>query len=326
MAQFGKRGFGRVFAVALTAAAAFSGGAAFAADIDKLTIIAPAAPGGGWDSTARAVQDVMQSTGIAQTVTVENVAGAGGTRGLVQFVKNSGDPSTVMVSGLIMVGATIANKTPVTILDVTPIARLTSEWEAIAVTPDSPIKDMAGLIAALKANAGGVSWGGGSAGGADHIVAALVTQASGADPSKVNYVAHSGGGESLAAILGNHVNVGINSVSEFIPQVQGGKLKIIGVSSEQRVPGVDAPTFKEAGLDIVFGNWRAVLATPGISEAEKSKLVAAIDKMAKSEAWQAKLKERGWQENYLSGAPFAEFLASEQKRLTEILRTVGIGQ
>jgi putative tricarboxylic transport membrane protein len=316
----------RALLAAIAGTITLAGPAAFAADFDQVTIIAPAAPGGGWDSTARVMQEVLQSAGIAQSATVENIAGAGGTRGLAQFVQKKGDAKSWMVSGLIMVGATIANKTPVTALDTTPIARLTSEWQAIAVTPQSPIKDMQGLIAALKENPGGISWGGGSAGGADHIVAALVAQAAGADPAKVNYVAHSGGGESLAAILGNHVSVGINSVSEFLPQVEGGKLKIIGVSSEKRIPGIDAPTFKEAGLDIVFGNWRAVLAAPGITDEEKSKITAAVDKMVKSDAWAAKLRERGWEDNYLSGAAFAEFLAGEQKRIKQVLTSVGIGR
>jgi len=302
------------------------GGPARAADFDQLTLIAPAAPGEGWDSTARAMQDALQASGVVTSAQVENVTGAGGTRGLVQFMRKKGDPNTWMVSGLIVVGATIANKTPVTVLDVTPVARLTSEWQASAVTPESKIKTLQDLAAALKANPTAVSWGGGSAGGTDHIVAALVTKAAGGDPAKVNYVAHSGGGESLAAILGNHVTLGVNSVSEFMPQVQAGKLKIIGVSSESRIPGIDAPTFKEAGLDVVLGNWRAVLAAPGVSDADRAKIVVAVDKMAKSEAWRAKLKERGWEDNYLSGAAFRTFLVDEQKRVAEILTTVGIGR
>ncbi len=311
-----------VLAAALAVALGASGAAQAA---DALTLMAPAAPGGGWDSTARAMQEVLMQAGLAKSIQVENVAGAGGTIGLAQFIRKRGDGNALMVTGLVMVGATIANKSPVTLPETTPIARLTSEWQAVAVTPQAKIQSMADVIAALKANTGAVSWGGGSAGGTDHITVGLVAKAAGADASKINYVAHSGGGEAMAAILGNHVSLGINSISEFIPQVQAGKLKIIGVSSEKRIPGVDAPTFKEAGLDVVIGNWRAVVAAPGINPAQRADLVAQIDKMAKSPQWQAKLKEKGWEDNYLSGDGFADYLKTEQTRVGQVLKSVGIG-
>jgi putative tricarboxylic transport membrane protein len=297
-----------------------------AASLEQIALIAPAAPGGGWDATARAMQDVLQSTGIVKSVQVENVAGAGGTRGLVQFVKRKGDAKVWMISGLVMVGAIILNKTAVTLNDVTPIARLTAEWQAIAVTPEAKIQSMQDLIAALRADVGSVSWGGGSAGGTDHITAALLAKAAGVDPAKVNYVAHSGGGDSLAAILGNHVSLGVNSVSEFMPQVQGGKLKIIGVSSDKRLPGIDAPTFKEVGLDVVIANWRAVMAAPGLSDADRAEITGVIDRMVKTDQWKARLKERGWEDNYLSGDAFRSFVAAEQKRVGEIMNMVGIGK
>jgi putative tricarboxylic transport membrane protein len=302
------------------------GSAAKPASLDQVTIMAPAAPGGGWDSTARAMQDVLQAAGVVKSVQVENIAGAGGTRGLVQFVKRKGDPKAWMMSGLVMIGAIVLNKTPVSLTEVTPIARLTAEWQAIAVTPEARIQSMNDLIAALRANVGAVSWGGGSAGGTDHITAALLAKAAGVDAAKVNYVAHSGGGDSLAAILGNHVSLGVNSVSEFMPQVQAGKLKIIGVSSDKRLPGVDAPTFREAGLDVVIANWRGIMASPELSDADRAAVTAAVDQMVRSEQWKAKLKERGWEENYLSGDAFRKYVADEQTRVGEIMRSVGLGR
>jgi putative tricarboxylic transport membrane protein len=313
----------RAVLAAALAAGLGVGGHAMAAD--SISLMAPAAPGGGWDSTARAMQEVLQQTGLAKSVQVENVAGAGGTIGLAQFMRKRGDGNALMVSGLVMVGATIANKSPVTLPETTPIARLTSEWQAIAVTPQAKIQSMADLVAALKANTGAVSWGGGSAGGTDHITVGLVAKAAGADATKINYVAHSGGGEAMAAVLGNHVSVGINSLSEFLPQVQAGKLKIIGVSSEKRIAGVNAPTFKEAGVDVVIGNWRAVVAAPGITPAQKAGLAAQIDKMVKSPQWQAKLKDKGWEDNYLPADAFAAYLKAEQERIGQVLKSVGIG-
>ena len=308
-------------ALALIAAAAMP---ASAQQMDQLSIMAPAAPGGGWDGTARVMQDVLQSAGIAKSVTVENVAGAGGTVGLAQFAKKKGDGKSLMVSGLVMVGAALSNKAPVQLTAVTPIARLTSEWEALAVTADSDIKTLADLTAKLKANPGAVSWGGGSAGGTDHIAAALFAKAVGVDPAKVNYIAHSGGGEAMASILGGHVTLGINSASELEPQVKAGKLRWLAVTSEKRIEGIDAPTLKELGVDLVIGNWRAVMAAPDLAPADREKLASVIDAMAKSEQWKKQLAERNWLDNYVAGPEFAAYLAEENKRVTEILKSVGL--
>lgn len=299
-------------------------GPAFAQPMDELTLIAPAAPGGGWDGTARAMAEVLQQAGLVKSVKVENVPGAGGTVGLAQFVKKAGDPKTVMVSGLVMVGAVLTNKSPVGMDKVTPLARLTSEWQAIAVPTTSDIKSVADLTEKLKANTAAVTWGGGSAGGTDHITAALFAKAVGADPSKINYIAHSGGGEAMASIIGGHVTLGLNSVSELEPQVKAGKLRWIAISSEDRMPGVDAPTFKEAGVDFALGNWRGVLGAPDLSDADKKKLVDLFDQMVKSPQWKKKLEEKSWLDNYLSGAAFDTFLKEENTRVSEVLKSVGL--
>lgn len=297
---------------------------ASAQQMDQLTIMAPAAPGGGWDGTARVMQDVLQSAGIVKTVTVENVAGAGGTVGLAQFSKKKGDGKSLMVSGLVMVGAVLSNNAPVKLTAVTPIARLTSEWEALAVPVNSDIKTLDDLVKKLKENPGSVSWGGGSAGGTDHIAAALFAKAVGADPSKINYIAHSGGGEAMASILGGHVTLGISSASELEPQVKAGKLRWLGITSDKRIDGIDAPTLKEQGVDLVIGNWRAVMGAPDLEPADREKLISIIDAMVKSEQWKKQLAQRSWLDNYLSGQEFASYLAEEEKRVTEILKSVGL--
>ena len=199
------------------------------AEIKSLDIIAPANPGGGWDQTARAIQAALQADELASGVKVENIGGAGGTIGLAQFVSGRGKKGdAILVGGLVMVGAILTNKSPVTLANVTPLARLTGEYELVVVPADSPLKSMADLAAKLKADPGSVSWGGGSAGGTDHILAGLIAKAAGVDPTKVNYIAHSGGGEALSAILGGHVTAGISGYEEFAPQIQAGKLRAPG--------------------------------------------------------------------------------------------------
>jgi len=309
---------------ALALCALFAGPAMAQAQLDELTLVAPAAPGGGWDGTARGMSEVLSQTGLVKSVKVENVPGAGGTVGLAQFVKKSKDPKTVLVFGQIMVGAVLTNKSPVGLDKVTPLARLTAEWEAIVVPTNSELKTVADLVKKLKENVAGVTWGGGSAGGTDHICAALFAKAAGVDPSKINYIAHSGGGEAMASILGGHVTVGLNGLSEVDPQVKAGKLRYLSVSSDERVPGIDAPTFKESGIDLSIGNWRGVVGTPDLAEADKKKLADVLDQMVKSEQWKKKLQEKSWMDNYLSVPQFDGFLKEENARVSEVLKSVGL--
>ena len=295
---------------------------AFAADYK---IMAPAAPGGGWDQTARSMQTALQDEGISGSVQVTNVPGAGGTIGLAQFVNQaSGDPSQLIVGGYVMVGAILTNASPVTLDQVTPIARLTGEYEVIVVPAASDIKDMAGLVAKLKADPGSVSWGGGSAGGTDHITAGLIAKAVGVDPTKVNYIAFSGGGEALAAILGGQVTVGISGYGEFASQIQAGELRLIGISSDSKVEGIDAPTFKEGGVDVSIQNWRMVAAAPGLSDEQKAAVGADVEKMAKSAAWKKILADKGWADTYLAGADFTAQLKKDIDATSAILKEIGL--
>lgn len=297
---------------------------AYAADY---TIMAPAAPGGGWDATARTMQETMQADGVSANVQVTNVAGAGGTIGLAQFVNQaSGDPAQLMVAGYVMVGAILANQSPISLADVTPIARLTAEADVIVVPTASPIKTLDDLIAQLKSDTGSVSWAGGSAGGADHIAAGLIAKAVGADPTAVNYIAYSGGGEALASVLGGQVTVGISGASEFLPQVDAGALRVIAVTGENRIEGYDAPTLKEAGVDVAMENWRMVAAAPGITPEQKAAISDDIKKMVDGPAWQAALKTRGWTSAYLSGDAFDTQLAADIAATAGILKDIGLVQ
>ncbi len=290
-----------------------------------LKIMAPAAPGGGWDGTARAMQAALVASGAAKSAQVTNVPGAGGIVGLAQLVNQmKGDGNQLMVNGFVMVGAILTNNAPVNLSMVTPIARLTEEALAIVVPTDSPIKDAKGLAAAIKADPAKVTWGGGSAGGVDHIAAALFTQQAGADATKLNYIPFSGGGEALAAIIGGKVTAGVSGFSEFEGQIKAGKLRLIGVTSEKRLANVDGPTIKEQGIDLVITNWRSVVAPPGISADQAKALTEAVKKMNGSTQWQETLKQRGWDQAYLDGADFAAFLKSENERVGTVLKSVGL--
>ena len=289
------------------------------------SIIAPANPGGGWDQTARTMQDVLQKEGISRSVQVQNVPGAGGTIGLAQFAEqHKGDPNALIIGGYVMVGAVLTNNSPVSLADVTPIARLTGEYEAVVVPAASPHQTMADLVAALKADPGAVSWAGGSAGGTDHIAVGLIAQAAGVDPTKINYIAYSGGGEALAAILGNQVTAGVSSLGEFQSQIEAGTMRLLAVSAPERIEGVDAPTLKEAGLDVELQNWRMVAAAPGITAEQKAAITADIEKMAKSAGWQEQLAAKGWSDTWMAGADFDAQLAKDTTATEQVLKSIGL--
>jgi putative tricarboxylic transport membrane protein len=295
---------------------------AFAADY---TIMAPAAPGGGWDSTARTIQEVMVAEGISGNVQVQNVPGAGGTVGLAQFASTAkGDPAQLIVGGYVMVGAILTNASPVSLADVTPVARLTGEAVAIAVPTASDIQTIQQLVDKMKADPGAVSWGGGSAGGVDHITVGLLAKAAGIDPTKINYVAFSGGGEALAAILGGQVTAGISGVGEFLPQVQAGAMRILAVSTADRWPNTDAPTLKESGFDVDVQNWRMIAAAPGLTDEQKAAVSADIDKLVNSAGWKAALETKGWANTYLAGADFQAQLAKEIEATGAVLKDIGL--
>jgi putative tricarboxylic transport membrane protein len=293
--------------------------------VNRLQVMAPADPGGGWDSTARALAASFEETGLAKSTQVTNVGGAGGTVGLAQLA-NERSEDYLMIMGLVMVGAIETNQSQATLEDTTPIARLTAEDEIIVVPKDSPYQDINDLVEDMKTRGQEVTVTGGSAGGTDHILAGLIAQAGGVPIKNLNYIAYSGGGESLAALLGNKVSAGISGVSEYIEQIKAGELRALAVSGAERIEGIDAPTLTEAGIDVEFINWRGVVGPPNLSDEAKQKLVDLVDEVAKSDAWKEQLERNGWQDTYLSGDEFQSFLDEEQQRIHGVLVDIGLVQ
>jgi putative tricarboxylic transport membrane protein len=306
-----------------------------------LQIMAPASPGGGWDGTARELQTALQDEGIVETVEVFNVPGAGGTIGLAELVsEHSGDSHMAMVMGLVMIGGIGLNESPVTLEQVTPLARLTTEWEVLVVPADSPYQTIDDLMEAFRSDPGAVSWAGGSAGGTDHLLIGLLAQAEGIDPTLINYVPFSGGGEALSAILGGQTTAGVSGLGEWQAQIESGDLRALAVSgrtaatdgatpaADAATPaaafGADIPTLQESGIDVELANWRGIVAPPELDEAEAACLSAAIETVAASETWHATLERFGWADFYQGGEEYAAFIASETERVNAILTDLGL--
>ncbi len=310
-------------AVGLAAAFPFAG--AFAQDAPQLKLFVPAAPGGGWDQTARTMDQVLRTEKLISGAQVTNVPGAGGTVGLPQFINQwKGQPNALMVGGMVMVGAIIANKAANNLSEVTPIARLTGEFEALVVPAASPFQTAQDFVAALKADPTKVPVAGGSAGGSDHILFGLIAKTVGVPATSLSYVPFAGGGEALAALLGNQVAAGISGYGEFAEQVKAGTLRLLAISADKKQEGIDAPTMKEADIDVELFNWRGVFAPPGVTDEDKAALIALIGKMAESASWATELKNRNWTPILLTGDDFAKFLTEDTARIEAILKDLGL--
>jgi putative tricarboxylic transport membrane protein len=291
----------------------------------NLKMLIPANPGGGWDTTGRALGKAMQESGAASTVSYENKGGAAGAIGLAQFINGAkGDPNALMIMGAVMVGGIIVSKQPVTLTQATPLARLLGESQVFVLPAESPLKTMKDVVEQMKKDPGSVKWGGGSRGSTEHIAAAMIARAVGVDPSKINYVAFRGGGEAVAAILGNNVTVGGSAFTEFGEYIKTGKMRPIAVTSEQRLKEIDAPTLKEQGIDVVISNWRGVYGAPGITAEQRKALIDAVTKATQSKAWQQAVQSNGWTPALLTGDAYGKFVDDEFASLRAIMVKAGM--
>jgi putative tricarboxylic transport membrane protein len=311
------------------AACGQTGGGGSAEDFPSKTVefMVPAAAGGGWDSTAREMQKVIEKDDvIKQPVEVFNVEGGGGATGLAQLQKDQGDPHNLMMTGLVMIGALRQANSPVSLDDTTPIATLTAEAEAFVVPKSSPFTSIKDVVDAYQQDPSGVTFGGGSAGGSDQLVVAELLKAAGADASKMKYVGYSGGGEATAGILSGDVEVGVSGVSEFEGQIESGDMRLLAISTAdtQDVAGQPAPTLKDAGYDVDFSNWRAVVAAPDLSDEQKQAVTDMIDKMHATPEWKDVLERNGWADFYKTGDEAQQYIDDETARVGDLYKDLGL--
>lgn len=293
--------------------------------VTDLRVMVPNSAGGGYDVTARTAAKVMEDENIASGIEVFNLEGAGGTVGLARTVNEKGNGDLAMLMGLGVVGASYTNDTDATLAETTPLARLIEEPGAIMVSKDSPYKTIDDLVAAWKADPSKVTVGGGSsAGGPDHLLPMQLAQAVGIEPKKVNYVSYDGGGDLLPALLGNKLDFATSGPSELQDQIESGQVRVLATSGEQRLENVDAPTLKESGIDLVFTNWRGLVAPPGLTESDRTRLVDALQKMHDSDGWKQALEKNGWTDAFITGDEFGSFLEEQDKRVADVLSDLGL--
>lgn len=289
----------------------------------RLTLIAPAGAGGGWDGAAREAQQAMRANGIVNNAQVVNIPGAGGTIGLTKFAGMEGESTTLMMTGITMLGAINLNGTDVSLDDVTPIARITEDYDVLVVPADSPYESVEDLVADWKTDPGSFAFGGGSLGSVDQMIITQLAQAGGIDPTEVNYIAYSGGGELATSLLSGTIKASVSGYVDFADQIEAGKLKALAISAPEPVDSIDLPTLKELGYDIDLTNWRGILAAPGISEEEKKELQTILEEVVATPEWKDAIERNQWTDRFITGEEFETFIAEEAAAVNEIWEELG---
>jgi putative tricarboxylic transport membrane protein len=293
--------------------------------LHRLRMMVPNSPGGGYDLTARTAVKIMEDTDITGRIEVFNVIGAGGTVAMARLMNEKGNGDLMMMMGLGVVGATFTNGSPARASNATALAKMVEEQEGILVPADSPFTTVADFVAAWKADPGKVSIGGGSSpGGPDHLFPMETARAVGVDPTRVNFISYDGGGDLLTALLGRKIAAGTSGLGEYVDQIEAGQVRVLAVSGDKRVEGIDAPTLTEAGINLTFTNWRGVLAPPGISDDDRAALVGVLEKLHATQEWKDALVKNGWTDAFQTGPAFENFLKEQDNRVESTLTELGL--
>lgn len=289
----------------------------------------PNSPGGGYDQTGRAAVGVLDRGDITGgDIQVTNILGAGGSVAMSRLMGEEGNERLIMTLGLGVVGSTYSFGVDARPHDATPLAQLIEEQEGVLVPADSPFQTIDDLVEAWQEDPSSVVVGGGSSpGGPDHLFPMQLAKAVDVDPKDVRYVSYDGGGPLTSALLGNKIQVGFSGLAEFEGQIAAGELRVLAVSGEERVAGdalADIPTLTESGIDLVFTNWRGVVAPPGISDERRAELIDYLTRMHDSPEWEQALADNGWTDAFVTGDDFETFLREQDERVSTTLKELNL--
>ena len=283
----------------------------------------PANPG-GYSLTADAITNSLKAEGLLTATSSVFKPGAGGAVGLAAFQEIKGKPEAGIITGIAMTGGLYSNKSPLNLLDSTPIAKILREYEGIVVPANSKYRTLKQLMDDLVAKPNAVAIAGGNKGGVDHQTIGLLAQTAGIDPTKLNYVVYSGGPEVITSVLSNATQVGISGALDFAPFVASGKMRYLGVSSAKAISGIKAKTFVSQGYDLVYGNWRGIMAPGDLSKADYLNFIKVIDIMHISPAWKEELTKNKWDNEFAAGAAFKKFLEKHIPEINKVMKGLGI--
>ena len=317
----------RIFATAVAATLGLGGFTHADADqvLDKVHFLIPGGAGGGWDGTARGTGEALTKAGLVGSASYENMSGGGGGKAIGFLIENAeSQHGTLMVNSTPIVIRSLTGVFPHNFRDLTLVSGTIGDYAAIVVSKDSPINSMNDLLGVYAADPRRTAIGGGSVpGGMDHLVAAMVMQAAGEDPTAVKYIPYDAGGKAMAALLSGEIKALSTGFSEAVDLAKAGEVKIIGVTSEERVPAFDAPTMKEQGIDTTFVNWRGFFAAPGLPADKLAMYQDAISKMYETPEWEEVRARNGWVNIHNSGDDFKTFLEGQEQVIGDLMKKLG---
>lgn len=288
----------------------------------SMTVIAPAAAGGGWDTVAREIQQAQRANGIVNNTQVVNIPGAGGTIALGNLEILEGKANNLMVGGTGQLAATIQYDSATTYADVNPLAVVVEEYDVVVVPGDSPYTSLKELTDAWAKNPGKVPWTGG--GSFDQLVVTEMAISAGVSPKEMIYVSSDGGGESTQALLNGTAAAAASGYPDSIDQIESGRLRALAIVAKDPVAGVDIPTTVEQGLDVTLANWRLLVAPGGITDAEKSELESIVRETIATPQWREAIERYNWNENVVTGDELATFLDEEKTRIQGLYKELGL--
>ena len=318
--------FGMALATAIILALSAANPAAAEQVVDKIHFLIPGGAGGGWDGTARGTGEALTKAGIVGSASYENMSGGGGGKAIGFLIENAAsNHGTLMVNSTPIIIRSLTGRFPHNFRDLTMIAGTIGDYQALITGKDSPYKNFADVVAAYKMDPKKVSVGGGSVPGSlDHLVAAMAFQAAGADPTKVKYIPYDAGGKLNAAILSGEVAAGSTGFSEAVALAKAGEMRILAVTSPERVPAFkDAPTLKEQGYDVTFVNWRGFFGAPGLPAEKADQYRKALAAMYATPEWTAVRDRNGWVDIHNPGDKFSAFLENQEKVIKTLMQQLG---
>ncbi len=286
----------------------------------SLTLLVPGSAGGGYDSLARESQQALRTNGISGNIQVVNVPGASGTVGLEQLIEMGDRDNAALIVGSAMVGGIEITGSESTLDDVTPLLSMTTDYPVFVLPANSPYESIDDFVNAWKENPAGFPIGGGALGNIDHLAALQFAKTVGIDPKEVNYIAYSGGGEVLGAMLSDTVKAGVSGFAEVADQLEAGTVKPLAVASEADGPDFGMPTFSELGYDIVVPNWRGLVAPPGITDEQRDELISMFQEMRQTEEWDLAVERQQWAEDVREGEEFRNFIDEDVARTRDLLK------
>lgn len=318
----------RRMALAAAAAVAFTG-PTLADDtqvLDSVHFLIPGGAGGGWDSTARGTGEALTKSGLVGTASYENLSGGGGGKALNYLIENAeSNHDTLMVNSTPIIIRSLTGVFPQSFRDLTLVAGTIGDYAALVVHADSDIDTMEDLVTRFADDPNATAIGGGSVPGSmDHLVAAMTMEAAGQDPLQMKYIPYDAGGKAMAALLSGEIAALSTGFSEAVALAEAGEVKIIGVTSDERVPAYDsAPTMKEQGIDTTFVNWRGFFGAPGLPEEKLAQYQEALSKMYDTEEWETVRARNGWVNIHNSGDDFQTFLENQEKQIGDLMKKLG---